>query len=970
MQAPCKPIPILHAKEATVTGIAKSILYKVILMFRPKRLIANSCILTLATLLGSAAAASETNGLKQSDALLSTEIGGETVPLLDDVKVDFQRYKLENGLTVILQDIPDMKDVHVQVVYRVGSKDEPEGRSGFAHLFEHLMFQGTANRKGEFFSALEGYGVVDVNGTTTKDRTNFYQTVAPGALDRVLWLESDRMQHLMGGVTQKELDSQRAVVKNEKREREGNGSFEHEVQLLRAYYPEGHPYRQTTIGSMDDLNAATLEDVSAWYKRYYGASNAILLVAGNIDYDDVKKRIELYFSDVKSGERPPVIDEWIPTRDSVGRMTAYANVTGPSIQRTWPLPNNDARDTILLSGFVSSLMSGDRMKQVTKRLVEDEALFDFINLAVAPAEVASEFELRASIKEGVPAEKAMAQLDQELAKIFKQGVVDSEIKKYVKDNQVNFLLATGDPTIIPQMLLEGEWQHNDPLAYLNHLKTVTAAKPEEFRAAAQRWLTRPYFEQLTLPKGQLATDAKIAQTASRVDRSTIPAPSLVASDPVFPAVQTATLPSGAKLVVVPVAGRPIIEGAVHFDLGLGYTAEMDPATLLGFSLYGASITKSKAEKDLTRLKSELHANLYPSFNESGLTYRFTAIKPLFGKIVQLTSDVVMNPVFDDKEMAKDRAESEAQSKNDTYSVSADQLLKQALWGTEHPLGKLPGRDQKKWATPGELREFHKLWLSQKNMTVYLVGDISMDDARKVVGSTFGGWRLDPSPIVIKPLPAPKAPNRRIILLDKPDAAQSEIYAAKLLPAFDSEKGLSQRIANKVLGASFTSRINLNLREDKGWSYGARSEIEPVVKTPQTLIVGARVEVDKTAPAIAELQRELQEITTTRPINEAEFTQARDNYVSELRAFNLPPATVIEMLLEADKRGSSYDYLNGLPKRYEQLDISKVRQAAQEMFDPASYVWVVSGDLAKTEAPIRALGIAPVEVRNEQGEVIR
>lgn len=939
-------------------------------MSRSNSLIAQSCIVTLVILMGSAVAAQEASDTPRPEELLSTSIESEIAPLLEGMEIDYQRYRLENGLTVILQDLPGVKDVHVQVVYRVGSKDEPPGKSGFAHLFEHLMFQGTANRKGEYFSALEGHGVVDVNGTTNNDRTNFYQTVAPAALDRVLWLESDRMQHLMGGVTQEELDSQRAVVKNEKRESESTGSFEHEIQLLRAYYPEGHPYRHSTIGSMEDLDAATLADVEAWYKRYYGASNAVLLVAGDIDYDDVKARIARYFADVESGSRPPAVDQWIPVHDAVGRLTAYGDIDAPMIQRTWPLPNNDDRDTILLSAFVSALTSGERFKHVSRRLTEEEGLFESINLSVLPAEVASEFELRAALKEGVSLEEAMARLDQELAKLLETGITDAEIRKYVTDNQVSFLLATGDPTIVPQMLLEGEWMHNDPLAYLNHLEMVANAGPEAFRDAARRWLTLPYFEQLTLPQGLLATDAKVRQAASQVDRSTIPAADMDAPDPVFPAVETASLDNGAKLVVVPIAGRKVIEGAIHFDLGAGYSAELGETTMMGFGLYGAEATRTLAKEELARTNAGLHANLYPMFEDTGLTYRFTAIEPLFGRVLDLAGDVVMNPVFDEVAIARGKADLEAQAEDDSASVSSGEILSEALWGKEHPWGKLRGDDRLKWTTPEELRAFHDTRLGPQNMTVYLVGDIAMDDARRMVETTFAGWRRDVTPVEVGPVPPPQSIASRIILFDNPEATQSEIYAARLLAPFESDKGPAQRIANTIFGESFTSRINLNLREDKGWSYGVRSTIEPVVKIPQTLTISARVETDKTAPAISELMRELTEYTSIRPVSETEFNQARENYLGELRAFNLPPATVLEMLLEADKRGSPYDYINTLPQLYERLQLEEVRQAAQEMFDSAQYVWVISGDLSKIEAPIRNLGFAPVEVRGDKGEVIR
>lgn len=893
-----------------------------------------------------------------------------TDDLVAQFGIKFRRYQLDNGLTVILNDADGAKDVYVEVVYRVGSKDEPSGRSGFAHLFEHLMFQGTANRKGEYFEALEGFGAVDINGTTTNDRTNFFQVVAPGALDRVLWLESDRMQYLMGGVTQEELDRQRAVVKNEKRESEVGDSFEAEAQLLQAYYPEGHPYRHSVIGSMADLDAATLEDVAAWYKRYYGAANAIIVVSGDIDLDDVAARVERYFSDVRPGKRITTVDQWVPGRESVGRIKGFAEIEAPSITRTWPLPNNDARDTILLSAFVAMLDARKSELPITKRLVENDGPLESFGWSVLPAEVASEFELSFDLKKGVSLETAEARFQEEFALLLESGITKADIDAFVESTRIDFVKALVDPTIVPASLVQGELFHDDPLALLKHMQLVANAAPGDFHDAARRWLKRPYFEQLALPGGRPQDEAQTPKTAARVDRSAMPPVDLTVADQVFPTVETATLDSGARLVVSRIVNHPIIEGAITFDLGYGYGNDLTQEFLFGFMNYGGQATASLGAEAFARRNQDLHANIYPTFSESGLQYRFTAVSPRTDEVVDLAAQVVKNPVFDAERIAKDNRKNSETKIDDTIKVGGEQVLRMALWGDQHPWGKLPKSARPEPVSGDALKLFHQNHLAPANMIVYLSGNISMAEARPLVEAKFAEWRKGASTKAADNVPPPQTMSPRIILLDSPGAAQAQITAARLIPAYTSATGPAQRLANMAIGGGFISRINLNLREAKGWSYGAKTELDQNPAAPQTLSINARVEADKTAQSIAEIVREMREYVSDRPITAEEFGLARDNYLAELRAFNLTPASVLEMLMQADQRKAPYDYLNTLPRQYEELTLDDVRGAARDMFNPEGLIWVISGDLSVIEAPIRALGVAPVEVRNEQGAVIR
>jgi len=333
------------------------------------------------------------------------------------VDIPYEQFTLPNGLRVLVHTDRKAPIVAVNIWYHVGSKEEPLGRSGFAHLFEHLMFQGSENHKGEFFVPFEMVGATDQNGTTNTDRTNYFENVPTTALDVALWMESDRMGHLLGALDQGLLDEQRGVVQNEKRQGENNPYGQAFTMIAKATYPDGHPYHHTTIGSMNDLNAATLDDVKNWFKSWYGPNNAVLVLAGDIDLATAKDKVTKYFGDIKPTATVPKLKTAVAQRTTATRESATDNVPQTRIYKVWNVPQFGTVENTRLD-LLQEVLAGSQASRLNKRLKFTDKSVDRVQSFVAGRELAGQFQIQVDVKPGTDASKVEAAIDEEIAKLL------------------------------------------------------------------------------------------------------------------------------------------------------------------------------------------------------------------------------------------------------------------------------------------------------------------------------------------------------------------------------------------------------------------------------------------------------------------------------------------------------------------------------------------------------------------------
>ncbi|RMD89534.1 MAG: insulinase family protein, partial [Alphaproteobacteria bacterium] len=881
------------------------------------------------------------------------------------VDIPYTEFTLDNGLRVVVHEDRKAPVVAVSVWYHVGSKDEPEGKTGFAHLFEHLMFNGSEHHDGEYFKPLEEVGVTDVNGTTWLDRTNYFETVPTPALERVLFLESDRMGHLLGAVTQEKLDNQRGVVQNEKRQGENQPYGRAFDRLQEGIFPVGHPYHHSTIGSMEDLNAASLEDVKTWFRTYYGPNNAVLVLAGDISAEEAKPLVEAYFGSIPAGPPLTKARAWVPEHEDNVHETMQDRVPQARIYRVWAIPGRTDKDATILD-VAGQILGGGKTSRLYKDLVYERQIATGVQAGVFPFELSSLFFIQVDVKPGESVAEANARLDAVLADFLASAPAADEVaraKTGLVADAVKGLEKVGGFGGKAVTLAQGAVYADDPGFFKQELAWVEGATARDIQAAAATWLRRGYYQLDVLPFASYsASKEDVDRTAGLPKVESTP-------DLDFPAIEEATLSNGMKVVLAERHAVPLVNVAVSFDAG--YAADAVGAKLGTASLTLDMLdegTSSRSALDIAAELESLGATLRTGSNLDTSQVTMVALGSRLGASLDLLADVVENPAFDEKELERLRQQRIAriqQEMNQPVAIAL-RLLPPILYGDDHAYGiPFTGSgtiESVKAITRDDLAAFHKAWLRPDNATIFVVGDTTMAAIQPLLESVFGDWQAPAEPLphkVIDPVEGPQA--SRIIIVDRPGSPQSLILAGELAPPTGVENNIAIEAMNDILGGQFTARVNMNLREDKGWSYGAFTFMQDA-RGQRPFFLYAPVQTDKTAVSIAEAIKELKAITDGKPPTPEELDRTVKNNVRSLPGRFETSGAVLGAMLSNARFGRPLDYEESLKERYEGLTLADIEAAAKEIVHPERLVWIVVGDRAKIEDSVKALGIGPVETR--------
>lgn len=904
--------------------------------------------------------------------------------LVEKVNIPYEKFELENGLTVLVHEDRKSPVVGVTTYYRVGSKSEPRGRTGFAHLFEHLMFGGSENVE-NFDIPLEAAGSTSTNGSTWYDRTNYVETVPTGALDLALFMESDRMGYLLGAVSQDKLDKQRGVVQNEKRQGDNDPYGLVEYKVAEGLLPVGHPYRHSTIGSMADLDAASLTDVRKWFTDNYAPNNVVLVLAGDIDAKTARPMVERWFGAIPRG--PEVVRKAAEpvTLAADKRETMTDQVPVTRILRSWTGPAITHPDAVPLAAGLT-VLGGLASSRLDNALVRGDELAVSVTASAQQHEQLSFLQAQMDVKPGVDPAVAEAKFNAIIDELIARGPTPDELTRaatQIVSGQISALEQVGGFGGKGSTLAEGLLYTGDAGHYRAELEAVARVTPAQVQAAMQRWMGRPSYT-LTIEPGERTLDGATMggwgdeATAGAISPDpktpipvtrTAPPREAPAVAPVgaltFPAVETARLSNGIEVALARRSAIPKISMAISFDAGSAADGAARAGTqslMMGLLDEG---TLTLTAEQIAVAQERLGASISTGTGTDTNTVQMTALTANLVPSLALVADIVRNPAFKADDVARAKSQQLAAIAQDRANPVglAQRAIGPILFGADHPYGGVGARglpEVVEALDPAALKSEHARWLRPDNARITVVGDVTMPELVAALEQSFGDWRAPATARPVKNLDAGvPAARPRVVVIDRPNSPQSVLLLGRVLPVRGTTAGLEAlELANEVIGDGFLSRLNMDLREDKGWTYGIRSGLTAGVG-PRAFTVFTPVQSDRTADSIKAILANLTAFPASKGIDETELQRVTEGNVRGLPNRFQTNGQVLGAILGNQVLGRPADYQTKLPQIYRGLDAGRINAAAQQYLGSDNLVIVVVGDRKQIDDQIAGLRM-PVE----------
>jgi zinc protease len=898
--------------------------------------------------------------------VLSLVIASCAAVRAQEVDIPYQKFVLDNGLTVIVHEDHKAPIVAVNTWYHVGSKNEKPGKTGFAHLFEHLMFGGSEHSKERYIEVMERIGATDLNGTTNTDRTNYFENVPASALDLTLWMESDRMGHLLGSFDEQTLTLQRGVVQNEKRQGENQPYGVTRQLITQNTYPAGHPYSWTTIGDMADLDAASMNDVKEWFKTYYGPSNVVLVLAGDIDLKTAKEKVQKYYGDIPPG--PPVAHQevWIAKMTGTHRQKVLDRVPQARIYKIWNIPQYGSAEADYLD-LVSDVLSSGKSSRFYKRLVYDDQIATDAGAFVNLSEIGGQFRVQATARPGQDLKQVEKELDEELGRFLKDGPTAEELARVKAQYEASFIRGVeriGGFGGKSDRLAQSQVFLGSPDAYKTSLKRVHDATAEDLKAVANKWLSDGVYILEVSPFPDYKTDATGA------DRSKAPVPGKP-PELKLPKLQRSTLSNGLKVILAERHEVPLVNFTVAFDAGYAADQLSSPGTsnMTMSQLTGG--TKTLNALQISDRLELLGAQISAGSNLDLSTVHLSALKSKLDDSLALYADVILNPSFPQSDFERQQKQTLAGIKREENApvAAALRVMPGLLYGPDHAYGNpLTGSGTTASVskmTREDLVKFHDTWFKPNNATLIVVGDTTLGEVTPKLEKLFSGWRAGNVPK--KTVKTVSLPAKSVVyLIDKPGALQSVIVAGIVAPPQSNPKEIAIEAMNDGLGGNFGARLNMNLREDKHWSYGASMRLWDA-RGQRPYLAIAPVQTDKTKESLMEMTREFHDVVGSRPLSQEELEKVQANETLSLPGSRETQNAVGTSILDLVQFGLPDDYYETYAGKVRALKSGDLADAAHIVVHPDNLTWVIVGDRAKIEAGVREVNLGELHLLDAQGK---
>lgn len=900
-------------------------------------------------------------------SLFAMSISAQVTFDKEQYRIKHKKFVLKNGLTLIVHEDKSVPIVGVNMWYHVGSRNEKRGKTGFAHLFEHFFFNGSENHPFGFREAMDDLGANNRNGTTNTDRTNFFEDVPTSALEKTLFLEADRMGFLANYISKEMLERERGVVKNEKRQGENRpygGVFS---EISQKVYPYSHPYSWSTIGSMDDLNAASLEDIKEWYATFYGPNNAVISLAGDISPEKGLELVTKYFGDIPPGPPLPRTEEWIPKLDRNIRDEMEDRVPQNRIYRVWHAPSWKDKELQYLNLF-ANVLSGSKSSILDRKMVYEKGLATDVSSGISDGELGSMFIVTATLKDGVDPKVAEMEMDSVINELLEKGVTSEELKRFQSRNLSRFLRGSerlGGFGGRSDILAESQTYGGDTEMYLRQLETMANATPEMVKATANKWLKNNHYTMLVKPAARLAPE----KTA--VDRKNVPtlgeAPTIK-----FPQVQRAKLKNGLNVLLLERHSTPIVNVTLAVDAGSA-SDSVEKAGLASLTL--ALLDEGTKSRDAFQIVNQLDALGASLGTGNSLDMSFVRLQSTAANLkpsLEIMADVALNPAFPNDQFAiqkQRRLANIGQEKANANSM-AFRVMQPILYGENHAYGK-PATGYVKTVesiSREDLVKWHNDWFKPGSSTVIVTGDTTLAKVLPILEETFSGWKQGTSPQKNLTTVA-KTSGKKIYLIDKPDAPQSTILAAHISETAGQAEDLASEPLFRNFGGMSTSRLNRNLRLDKHWSYGTGGGLRDS-RGQRPFYVIAPVQTDKTKESMIEVLQEIKNVAGEKPVSGEEFQSIMRNMTSRLPGRFETLSSLDQAAIDLIDYKLPDDYWSKYGVSVSGLTEAQLAEAGKKFVRPNELIWIIVGDLSKIEAGIRELNYGEIIKLDADGNPIK
>jgi predicted Zn-dependent peptidase len=868
----------------------------------------------------------------------------------------FTKMTLSNGLDVIVRQHRQHPIVAINLWYHVGSKNEERHQRGFTHLFEHLMFEGSAHYPGDFFKHLQPLGA-NINGSTSSDRTNYFVDLPTAHAERAMAMESDRMAHLLGALDQSKLRIQKDVVKNEYRQNYANRPYGMVWPLIaEALYPPQHPYSWMTIGVMEDLDRATVEDLSAFYRRFYVPSNASLAVVGDLDEDQLLALAARYFEPIPGGSR--ATRPWFPDARPAesAEIVLYDRVELDRLYLIWPtVPHFHGDDAALM--LLGDVLARGRTSRLHRKLVLEAQIAQDVTAYQSGRELDGLFAIVVTLRPARSISEVSSLVESEVGSIASHGVTDDELRRMQNSRLASFCFAlehVGGFGGVADRLNAYNVYRGDPSLITRDAKRFQSVTAAELKDDARRYLDAKPRVSVSVVGRKKTTVNLSAPTGAPPTRAAVryspPKPEII------------TLASGAQLRVFPRRDLPTVAGAIVIRSG----ASLQQPTQAGLAHLTMVMldegTSTRSADEIALAVESMGASIEASCGWDGAYVSFRCLEKDLLPILDLTFDILLNPTFPDSEWERIRGQTFAalRAERDSAESLAYRTLLSSLFGEDHPYRFPLIGTESTVARIGraDLCHFHDQFLLSNHATIIVAGDVYPETLADELNRRFpaSGRPRARLPEIAAPIARTR---RRLLLIDRPGTAQAVVRAghlgiARTEPAFEHIL-----VLNQILGGQFTSRLNSKLREERGSTYGVRSQFD-CRRQPGPFSINAAVAADRLAEALDDIRVELEAIKGSRPPTQVELDNARRALVEGHARHFETPSDLVNRCASLVIHDLPADHESGFADRLAAIELESLAAQAQVRIQPECLIAIVVADAEQVIESLKRVEWAQVE----------